>query len=162
VYATQCLYFYFAGVDLLGPEPYYENIGRDNTQNIYRPLAIATPSDATVITVTAESDVAEVEVDNTYSYLKLQRYLFDPVKFAGLTPRQMLWKRGYQAQEYNSFLLEDDTLSSVLPTYDCITCGILGTSFCSTIVAIKTDVRAPITRIMQRINKTQILPQRTC
>lgn len=162
VHATQCLYFRFAGEDLLGPEPYYENIGRDNTQNIYRPLEVDSPHNAAIVSITASSDVAQVEVDNTYSYLKLQRYLFDPVEYAGLTPRQMLWKRGYQAQEYNSFLLEDDTLNSVSPTYDCIACGILGTSFCSTIVSIKTDVRAPMTRIMQRINKTQILPQRVC
>jgi len=105
--------------------------------------------------ITIESAIETVG-SNQYPYLKLQRYLYDPVPYSTLKVQQLIWQRGLNMSDYNAFLLHDGTLSYVLPAYDCIACNTIG----PTIVAIKKDVVAPLTRIMNKINRSGILPQR--
>jgi len=158
IYATQCIYFRYADTGLLGPAPYYEDIDNGHTNGPHRPQTINVPLGATIVTITAVGDpIRAAQVPNEFSYLKLQRYLFDKAKHETLLAKVMVWQRGLNAEDYHLFILRNNTLDNIPITYDCISCNLSG----PTIVAINKSVRAPLTRIMNAINRSTILPLRT-
>jgi len=132
-------------------------------QNRYAELITVERDTVTVGTMPYEcpcsgTDVgSDVEpVPNIYPYLKLQRYLFDRAKFGELTVQQMLWKRGYKASDYYTFLFSNNDLHSVNYVYDCIECNLNG----PTVVAIKKGTTAYKQYVINAINRTGILKQR--
>lgn len=156
VYAAQCIYFYFASERLLGPEPYYEDIDNGGKGGPHRPAEIDVPLGSPVVGIVASSPMKSVQSPINYPYLKLHRELFDPVVYPDIEAQEMLWQHGRNASEYHMFLLRNDTLNNVLPTYKCVLCNLTG----QTIVAIKKTVRTPLIHIMNAINRGGILRQR--
>ena len=98
----------------------------------------------------------EVVGSGTYTYLKIQRELFDRAIYINLYVNQMVWSRGLNIDSYNPFIYQNSTLDSIPYGLDVITCYVNG----PTIVAIRTDVRSSIEAILLALSRTQILPNR--
>lgn len=156
IYATQCLYFYFASPKLLGPAPYYEDIDNGARGGQHRPMDVDVPSGSPVVGIVASSPMKSVKSPIEYPYLRLHRELFDPVVYPNIQAQEMVWQQGLNASEYYLFILRNGTLNNVLPTYKCVSCNLTG----QTIVAVKKTVRTPLVHILNAINRGGILKQR--
>jgi hypothetical protein len=154
VYATQCLYFHFAGSGLLGPSPYYEDIDNGTAAGSHRPLAIDVPIGATLVSITSSNITPSAIYDNQ---LKLQRHLFNPLDYSELQPREMLWKTGLNASQYNAFLRRNGNIDNVAMTFNCMACNTIN----FTVVAINKSVNTSVRKILNALDRTQILPRRT-
>lgn len=106
--------------------------------------------------ITIENAI-EIVGDNSYPYLRLQRYAFDRAKFGSLTAQELLWHRGYNDSDYNAFLMvSDDKLDNIDMTYDVVACHLRG----PVIVAIKKGTYTAPQHVFNAINRTQIMQKR--
>ena len=88
--------------------------------------------------------------------LVLQRYLIDRSQYATLTPQSCLWARRYDPNDYLTFILRNGTLDNVDKDLDLLDCFLKGPS----VVAVGLEVKDSITKVLNAINRTTILPQR--
>lgn len=155
IYATQCLYFYFTPTDAIGPNN--ENIDDGNDVGPHLPTEIEIPYPSLLTSIEVNSNIAKVEDANRkYPYLKLQRYLFDPEKYATLAAEEMVWKKGHVGDNYSMFLLDGNSFENIESTYDVAKCR----SATATIVAVKIGINSTKSQVLNAINHNQILPNR--
>ena len=109
---------------------------------------------AELITVEAATQTVGAQ---TYPYLKLQREIFNRAAYAKLCINQMAWARGLNISNYSPFIYENGTLDSAPYNLDVLRCYLNG----PVVVVINKNVHAYMKEILNAIQRTQILRNRT-
>jgi len=152
VSARCCVYFAFADSDLVGP--YYEVV------DDCRPVSVDVTGLHGMAYISVESSPIEtVTVPNTYTYLDIQRYMFDKSSRSGsetLSVSTMLWSKCLDPSDFSLYLLSGNELTSIQSSY-----SVIRDRPGPIVVAIHNDVDAPQSAIISAINKSNIMPNRT-
>ena len=94
--------------------------------------------------------------NDTLPYFKISRELFDRAKYSSLQVQQMVWSRGLNIEDYNTFIYQNNTLDYIPCTLNIISCYLNG----PIIVAIHISTKTSIQAILLALTRTQILPNR--